>query len=85
MDQKNTMSMMFGISLQKANEGELGAQLYVAQCYLNGDGVAQDYVESAIWMEKAREFDSSILKSIDECFIFLSNFYHLFVVFCGIV
>ncbi|MBO6047930.1 MAG: sel1 repeat family protein [Erysipelotrichaceae bacterium] len=52
MDDKKE-NILLSLSRERANEGQLGAQLYMAQAYLNGDGVDQDYVESAYWMEKA--------------------------------
>ena len=46
-------NILLALSRERAVKGELGAQLYMAQAYLNGDGVDQDYIESAYWMEKA--------------------------------
>jgi len=56
MDEMMTDAMMSGMSLEEkieaAEGGDPDIMEHLAQMYLNGDGVAQDFEKSAYWWEK---------------------------------
>ena len=45
----------FLVAKAKAEQGDALAQLSLAMCYSNGEGVAKDEVEAAKWLRKAAE------------------------------
>ena len=64
MDEMMTNAMMSGMSLEEkieaAEGGDPDIMEHLAQMYLNGDGVAQDFEKSAYWWEKLANTGNSI-------------------------
>ena len=64
MDEMMTDAMMSGMSLEEkieaAEDGDPDIMEHLAQMYLNGDGVAQDFEKSAFWWEKLANTGNAI-------------------------
>ena len=64
MDEMMSDMMMSGMSIEdkikEAEDGDPDCMENLAQAYLNGDGVEQDFKKSAYWWEKLAETDNSV-------------------------
>ena len=64
MDEMMSNMMMAGMSIEEkikeAEGGDPDCMENLAQAYLNGDGVEQDFKKSAYWWEKLAETDNSV-------------------------
>lgn len=59
----------FKALLEKAKQGDVTAQVEVAECYYDGKGVEKSYTEAVKWFRKAAEQgNASAQKNLADCY-----------------